>query len=116
MRDVARSHEGDARERKRACVARRRPIRGVVHGNVLAVEERVARVIDEVIRPLVEADGGRIELVAVDAQVIVVRLSGACAGCPGAPYTTSRVIEPLLRAAAGHDVAVRVERAAPRPV
>ena len=74
--------------------------------------EEAERVVSEVLRPLIEADGGAIELVSATDVEIVVRLYGACAGCPGAPYTTAQVVEPVLRRELGPDVRVRIERAA----
>ena len=71
------------------------------------MREKVEAVIDEVLRPLVEADGGRIEIVDIDDASVTLRLSGACAGCPGAPYTRTRVIEPALEAALGHPIRVK---------
>jgi Fe-S cluster biogenesis protein NfuA len=65
----------------------------------------------DVLAPLVEADGGSIELVSATATEVVVRLGRACAGCPGAPYTTTHVVEPAIRRIAGAEVAIRFERA-----
>jgi Fe-S cluster biogenesis protein NfuA len=73
------------------------------------VREQVEAVVADVLRPLVEADGGRIEVIEVDegAGTVTITLSGACAGCPGAPYTRTRVVEPALEAALGRPVRVR---------
>ncbi len=62
------------------------------------VTERVQGVIDQ-IRPLLQADGGDIELVGVDeeTQVVSVRLQGACKGCPGAAMTLKMGVERHLR-------------------
>ena len=79
------------------------------------MRNEVEALISEVIRPLIEADGGAIELVAVDDETVIVRLSQACGGCPGAPYTRSGLIEPLLRKGLGRDVRVKLQRAATRP-
>jgi NifU-like protein len=72
----------------------------------LVLEQRAKKLIDEVVRPLVAADGGQIELVKVVDRRIVVRLSGMCAGCPGRPYTLSGVVEPLARRWLGADIEV----------
>ena len=58
------------------------------------VTERVQVVIDQ-IRPLLQADGGDIELVKVDEStgVVSVRLQGACKGCPGAAMTLKMGVE-----------------------
>jgi Fe-S cluster biogenesis protein NfuA len=73
------------------------------------LEQRARKLIDEVVRPLVAADGGQIELVKVIEKRIIVRLSGMCAGCPGRPYTLSGIIEPAARRWLGSDVQVEAE-------
>ena len=59
---------------------------------------RVKDVIDY-IRPLLQADGGDIELVGVDEDsgLVSVRLQGACRGCPGAAVTLKMGIERHLK-------------------
>ena len=49
------------------------------------MKDKVAAVIER-LRPLLQADGGDIELVEVaePTGVVSVRLQGACRGCPGA--------------------------------
>jgi NifU-like protein len=69
-------------------------------------EDEVARVVTTVLRPLVEADGGRLDLASVSDTTVVLTLRGACAGCPGLHYTRHHVLEPAVRTAVGH---VRVE-------
>jgi Fe-S cluster biogenesis protein NfuA len=62
------------------------------------MRERVQEVIDE-IRPMLQADGGDVELVEVSADgVVKVRLTGACGGCPMSQITLSRGIESRLKA------------------
>lgn len=73
------------------------------------MREKTEAVIAESIRPLIEADGGQIDLVGVETNTIVVRLTGMCAGCPGSSYTKSRIIEPILKKALGDSMTVRVE-------
>jgi Fe-S cluster biogenesis protein NfuA len=70
------------------------------------VRDRAEALIAEYIRPLVEADGGKVELVEVSDKRVVVRLTGTCAGCPGQPFTLTRVIEPLLKRFLGADTIV----------
>lgn len=70
------------------------------------MRERAQALIDDVLRPLIAADGGRIELVEVTERRVVVRLSGTCGGCPGQPYTLSRVIEPAFKKAFGPETQV----------
>jgi Fe-S cluster biogenesis protein NfuA len=63
-----------------------------------ALFDKVTEVIDQV-RPLLQADGGNIELVSVaeDTGVVSVRLQGACKGCPGAAMTLKMGVEQLLK-------------------
>lgn len=62
-------------------------------------KEKIEKVIEEKIRPYLEADGGGLELVGFDAEngEVKVRLKGACAGCPGAQMTVSMGIEAVLK-------------------
>lgn len=62
------------------------------------VKNRVQAVIEK-IRPLLQADGGDIELVNVDDATgkVSVRLQGACKGCPGAAMTLKMGVERHLK-------------------
>ncbi len=54
--------------------------------------ERVEKALDS-IRPALMADGGNVELVAVDDGIVKVRLQGACGTCPSALMTLKQGIE-----------------------
>ena len=57
------------------------------------VEAAIAR-----IRPMLQADGGNVELIDVtDDGIVKVRLQGACAGCPMSQMTLKNGIEKLLK-------------------
>jgi Fe-S cluster biogenesis protein NfuA len=56
------------------------------------VEAALAR-----IRPVLQADGGNVELVDVSEGVVKVRLMGACGGCPMATMTLRHGIERVLK-------------------
>ena len=61
------------------------------------MKEKVEEVIKE-IRPILQRDGGDIELVEVrDNGQVLVKLQGACSGCPGATMTLKLGIERLLK-------------------
>jgi len=60
-------------------------------------EEKVSEVIGS-IRPMLQNDGGDIELVGIEADnTVKVRLQGACRGCPGAQMTLKMGVERLLK-------------------
>ena len=60
------------------------------------MKEQVESVIAK-IRPMLQSDGGDVELVDVIDGVVKVRLQGACAGCPGAQMTLKMGIEKQLK-------------------
>jgi Fe-S cluster biogenesis protein NfuA len=60
-------------------------------------EKRVQKALEE-IKPQIQADGGDIELVAVEKDTVKVRLQGACAGCPMATLTLKQGVERLIKA------------------
>jgi Fe-S cluster biogenesis protein NfuA len=49
------------------------------------------------IRPMLQADGGDVELVAVEGGVVKLKLKGSCAGCPVAEMTLKQGIERVLK-------------------
>jgi Fe-S cluster biogenesis protein NfuA len=61
------------------------------------MKEKIEAVINE-IRPLLQGDGGDIELVGIEDKVVKVRLRGACAGCPGAQMTLKMAVERRIKA------------------
>jgi Fe-S cluster biogenesis protein NfuA len=70
---------------------------------------RLQELLRDVLEPLIEADGGHIELVSADAERVVFKLSGSCAGCPGVQYTRGHVIVPVVRKALGTHVEIVVD-------
>jgi Fe-S cluster biogenesis protein NfuA len=62
----------------------------------MVTAEQVQAVLDRV-RPYLKADGGDIELIAIEGNSAAVRLTGVCAGCPSAHMTLHVGIETALR-------------------
>ncbi len=61
------------------------------------MREKVEEVLDKV-RPLLQRDGGDVELVDVqDDGIVKVRLTGACAGCPMSTMTLKNAIEETIK-------------------
>ena len=60
--------------------------------------EDVKEVIEKEVRPVLEREGGSIELEGVgDDGVVKVRLTGACAGCPMSQYTLVNFVEATVK-------------------
>lgn len=83
-------HTRDARRRART------PARGLRENPHMVTRERVQTVIDR-IRPLLQSDGGDIELVDVMDNRAKVRLTGNCVGCPSAQMTLYFGVETVLK-------------------
>lgn len=57
------------------------------------LHEQVAAVLER-IRPAIQMDGGDVELVEItDANIVHIRLLGACVGCPSSSITLKMGIE-----------------------
>ncbi len=57
----------------------------------------VSSVLNKDVRPLIEADGGRIKLKKIEDGVVYVQLSGACEGCPAVAMTLRYGVEQILK-------------------
>ncbi|MDR7867007.1 MAG: NifU family protein [Sporomusaceae bacterium] len=63
--------------------------------------DKLNEIIAAKVRPALRAHGGDIELVELTADgILKVRLTGACATCPGAQQTLTDVVAAALREAA----------------
>ncbi len=62
------------------------------------MEEKVKSALNEIAKHL-QADGGDVELAAIEGNVVKVKLTGACASCPMAQATLKGVVEAKLKEA-----------------
>ena len=60
------------------------------------MKESVQTALDQ-IRPMLQRDGGDVELVDVEGGIVKVRLQGACKGCPMSQMTLKNGIEKHLK-------------------
>ena len=64
-------------------------------------QRRVADLLEivEIVRPVIAADGGELDVVSVDvdAGVVTLRLSGACGSCAISSATLNQGIDRILR-------------------
>lgn len=67
---------------------------------------RVQEVIDKEIRPALEKDGGSIELVDIEGNMVKVRLKGRCAACPNSTLTLKKLVQSKLNEFVSEDLTV----------
>lgn len=60
------------------------------------MKEKVEAAINK-IRPMLQADGGDVQLIDIVDGVVTVKLQGACAGCPMSQMTLKNGIERFLK-------------------
>ena len=58
--------------------------------------ERLEELLDELVRPALQAHGGNVELVGLEDGILWLRMLGQCAGCPAATMTNETIIEGQL--------------------
>ncbi|MGH7848438.1 MAG: NifU family protein [Candidatus Binatia bacterium] len=72
------------------------------------IEARVKRALDKV-RPYLNSHGGSVELLAIDQQVVKLRLKGTCNGCPSSRITIKLAIEQAIYETAPDAAGIEVE-------
>ena len=60
------------------------------------MEEDVKKALNE-IRPFLQADGGDVEYIGMEGDIVKVKLKGACGGCPMATMTLKNGIETAIK-------------------
>jgi len=59
--------------------------------------KKVETLVDSTVRPMLQKDGGDIEIVDIKDLLVYVHLTGACAGCVGAGMTLKMMVEQSLK-------------------
>lgn len=66
--------------------------------DLVEMQERVRKIIEEEVKPALQMDGGDIELVGVDEDgTVKVKLLGACGSCPFSMMTLKMGVEQSLK-------------------
>ena len=65
----------------------------------MAIEQATVEEVLGTIRPMLQADGGDVEFVAIEENIVKVKLTGACGGCPMSRITLKRGIETRMKQA-----------------
>ena len=61
------------------------------------VEKSDVAAVLELIRPSLQADGGDLEIVAIEGKTVKLKLQGACKGCPMSQMTLANGVERILK-------------------
>lgn len=69
--------------------------------------QKVMQVLDHVIRPRLNQDGGDIELVDINGKIVSVALKGMCASCPSSRITVDGFVQQTLREQVEPDIIVK---------
>ena len=59
--------------------------------------KNVEKVVEEYIRPLLQKDGGDLEIIDVKDNLVYCRLAGACGACACAEQTLKMMVEKTLK-------------------
>lgn len=63
---------------------------------VISMEEKIKKIIDE-LRPYLINDGGNIEFVKYENNIVYIKMMGACADCMMLDYTLKDGIEQAIK-------------------
>lgn len=58
---------------------------------------KINEILDRTIRPALQMDGGDLQVMGFDGQVVSVNYQGACGSCPSSTMGTLKAIENILR-------------------
>ncbi len=59
--------------------------------------KKVEQVLDSYVRPMLQSDGGDLEIIDIKEHTVYVRLAGACSTCVGASQTLKLLVERSLK-------------------
>ena len=76
--------------------------------NLDITSQKIINILEEYVKPAVQADGGNIAFESFDEEnkVVKVILQGACSGCPSSTFTLKSGIEGLLKSMLNDDTIV----------
>ena len=60
------------------------------------LSQKITKRLEE-LRAILQADGGDLEIVAIEGKTVKLKLRGACGGCPHAAMTIKGGLERILR-------------------
>ena len=64
--------------------------------DLLEIEKKIIKILDQKIRPAVAKDGGDIKFKDFKNGIVEVQLQGSCSGCPSSTMTLKQGVQNLL--------------------
>ncbi len=61
------------------------------------MDGKVKSILEKEIKPMLQYDGGDVDLIKIEWPKVYVRLKGMCAHCPSAIYTLKAFVEGRLK-------------------
>jgi len=58
---------------------------------------KINAILDQTVRPALQMDGGDLQVIALEGNILKINYQGACGSCPSATMGTMKAIENLLR-------------------
>jgi Fe-S cluster biogenesis protein NfuA len=69
---------------------------------------KIEEILDRTIRPALQMDGGDLQVIALDGNLLTVNYQGACGSCPSSSAGTLKAIEGILRDEYNPDMVVEL--------
>ncbi len=69
---------------------------------------RINAILNQTIRPALQMDGGDLQIVNLEGNILSIQYQGACGSCPSATMGTKAAIEDLLREQYKPDIVVEL--------
>lgn len=63
---------------------------------MMATLNEITRVVDETIRPRLQAHGGDLSIISFEEGILRIKLHGACSTCPSAQLTMEETVKAAL--------------------
>ena len=82
------------------------PVQDVAELSPYQFAKRIEQEIDTNIRPMLQKDGGDIEIIDIKGKLVYVTLRGACVGCSGATQTLKFIVEKVLHDNVSNEIRV----------
>ncbi len=70
--------------------------------------QKINEILDRTIRPALQMDGGDLQVMGYDGQVLVVNYQGACGSCPSSTMGTLKALENILKDEFNPEITVEV--------